>query len=173
MCSFVSACHGHRTIQKTGDLVQKSSDLHALGSTITSPKLTLVFDAEASGEDEDDANGDVNEDEHGNQSGRKLTIASTPQGNMVSTMMPTMSRLVRDQTKRIMVTSYFGDLIFLDIQETFDKVVGKTPIIIGTRPTSDNNVSCMSKVSQHADNCLLDVFMDLCCQDYMNRVDVN
>ena len=88
-------------------------------------------------------------------------------------MTPRMSRLVGDQETKSIVTSYIGELNFLDNQDAFDKIFGKNPMIVGTKPASDNNVSCMSCVRQYADNCLLDVFLDICRQDYVGRVDTN
>ena len=47
---------------RTGDLVQASSDLPVLRSTIPSPKRTLVFDPEASSGDEDGESSNDDED---------------------------------------------------------------------------------------------------------------
>ena len=84
-----------------------------------------------------------------------------------------MSRLVGSQTIKGIVTSYFGDMDILDDQMAFDKGFDKCPTIVGTRPASGNNVSCMSRVRNYADGCLLDVFLEVYREDYVGRADTN
>ena len=84
-----------------------------------------------------------------------------------------MSRLVGNLATKSVVTSYFGELIFLDSQDAFNEVFGNNPTIVGTKPASDNKLSCMGPVRQYADSCLLDVFLDVCHQDYVGRADTN
>ena len=160
---------------ETGDLTLTSSDSPATGPIFAPPKpqFTLAFDAEASDEGEDSDNSDKGGDKNSNQSGRKSTVVSTPKEQMVSTPTPRMSRLVGNQSTKSLITSYFGDLDFLDNQDKFDGVFGKAPLIIGTRPASEINVSCMGRAQKYADDCLLDVFLDVCRQDYVGRVDIN
>ena len=153
--------------------MQLSTDSDLLKSTSLSPKRTPFFDKEASSEDEAGNDGDDDEDKHANQSGRMTASIKTPKGNKVSAITPRMSQLVGNQPTKSIITSYFGDLDLLDNQNAFDKVFGKNPTVVGIRPASEHNMTCMNRVRHYADNYLLDVFLDACRQDYVGKLDTN
>jgi len=43
-------------------------------------------------------------------------------------------------------------------------------MVVGTNPALDANVSCSSRVLQYANKCLFNVFLDVCCQDYVEKI---
>ena len=96
--------------------MQASTDLPLLRLSIPSPKRTLVFDHEASSGDEDGENSNDDEDKSANQSGRATTKVATPEGSAASAVTPRMSRLLGDQATKSVVTSYFGELVFLTVR---------------------------------------------------------
>jgi len=71
------------------------------------------------------------------------------------------------------VTSYFWALNFLDSLDTFDDEFGTNMIIFGTTPASDANMTYISQTGQYVDKCMLDVFLDVCWQDYVEEFGEN
>lgn len=43
----------------------------------------------------------------------------------------------------------------------------------GAKSSSDAKIGFLSFVQQYADKCLLDVFLDVCQQDYVEKIDNN
>jgi len=153
--------------------VQTNSDFHVLRSTVPSQKPILSFDPEANTKNEDGKDSDDDGDKDGNQSKWTTTKVATPQEITVGAVTSKMSRLVGDKATRSIVTSYIGELDLLDSQYAFHVIFGRIQTIVRTWPASDSNVRYMNWVRQYADMCSLVVFIDVCRQDYVGRVDNN
>ena len=69
-----------------------------------------------------------------------------------------------------LVSIYFGSLEFLDTQTTFDVIFGIEPVILDTQLASNNSVSYLEHIHVYADTYIMDVFLDICRDDYVGGV---
>ena len=90
---------------------------------------------------------------------------STPNGKNPP-ISPTVSRLVGTSS-----SSYFGYLEFINTKTTFDFDFVIESIILGIQPASKNSVDWIECGSSYVDTCMMDVFLDICCEDYVRVVD--
>ena len=60
---------------------------------------------------------------------------------------------------------------FLDAQDLFDEMFGLKPLILDTQPVKGTPVECLSQVRTYADKCMLDIFLEMCREDYVGGDD--
>lgn len=93
-------------------------------------------------------------------------------GKFTSPLNPKMIHLVGSTSFTNLATIYFGSLDFLDLQDIFDSVFGKSPLIVGIKSASENNLNCMSRVRQYAEKCMLGVFLDIYRANYVESYNI-
>ena len=62
-------------------------------------------------------------------------------------------------------------MTFLDDQKEFDQIFGLNPIILGVNPITGSSSDCLKKARLYADKCMLDVFIQICRDDYVGGDD--
>ena len=82
-----------------------------------------------------------------------------------------MGLLVGTPLSNSVRTTYCGVLTFLDSQKGFDNTFGSNSLLLNSQPDSNNPASYLKRVRIYADRCMLDVFIEICRDDYVGAVD--
>ena len=128
--------------------------------SLSSPRKKLIFDNVSN-----DAKDPVDMD------GGTGLGTSTPPPTSIVPVTPKMSRLFGSPFSASTVSSFFGSMSFLDAQDSFDNVFGLKPFILDTQPVRGTPVDCLSRVRNYADKCMLDIFLEICREDYVGGAD--
>ena len=62
---------------------------------------------------------------------------------------------------------YYGQFLFLNSQYEFHKTFGNKPVILPSNPMQANNTGVKDKLREYSDKCKLDIYLNLCEQDYV------
>lgn len=100
---------------------------------------------------------------------------------MESIQSPKMKKLIQrnsgsTKNKKILQTSYYGSLGFVDSQRIFDTVFGTRPTLLqvskfnGANSVSSTS-SAVKKLHEYIEKCHFDVFVSICESDYVGVVD--
>ena len=129
-----------------------------------SPREKLIFDPTEAGSDSDeDSNAESPKDATPAKDG---TLSSTP-------VTPSMSMLIGTPNSNSSITSFFGDMTFLDDQKVFDDIFGDNPVILSNKPKNASIVNCLPRARIYADKCMLEHFIATCRDDYVGGNDHN
>ena len=58
-------------------------------------------------------------------------------------------------------------MTFLDDQSIFENTFNTDPLILRTSPTNGTSSNCLKCVRTYADKCMLDIFIEICREDYV------
>ena len=56
---------------------------------------------------------------------------------------------------------------FLDAQNLFDDIFELISLILDTQPVKGTPAECLSRVRTYADKCVLNIFLEICKEDYV------
>jgi len=100
-------------------------------------------------------------------------FTSPPRSGTTMTSTPSMIMIVGLKQSGSQRSTYCGDLTFLDCQNTFVETFGTSPFLLNEKPIDNGAAGCMTCVRDYADKCMLDVFLAICCEDYVGVEDVD
>ena len=129
--------------------------------------MTHMFDKES------DANADSNATSTSSATSPTQQKATSDPKDGSAKPSPSMSRLFDSTVSSDIIVSYFGSLNFLDCQQAFFTTFGHQPPILAAYPLSTTACDILGRVRAYADKCMLDVFLELCREDYVGGFDVS
>ena len=97
---------------------------------------------------------------------------SPPHCGITTPSTPIMSMIVGLISSGSRCTTYCGEISFLDYQDKFLETFGSSPFLMNERPAHSGPVECITRVRNHADKYMLDVFIEICWEDYVGAEDV-
>jgi len=141
-----------------------------LDTTYDTPTKKNLFPAEKEVDDnspDSSLHDDPRTDKDASSSDPVSVGAATKEAGAVLAMQslsPKM-KLMYGKDEKEYKKGYFGPLPFFNTQSDFHAVFGMTPIMLASNPNFSGGVR--AKLREYGDRCKLDVYINLCCQDYI------
>ena len=129
--------------------------------SLSSPREKLLFDNSTT---QNDSGSDSDNE-------AEVAVVNTPETQPTVPITPKMSRLFGNPSASATISSFFGPMTFLDTQNVFKTIFGHDPIILDTEPVKGTPVECLTRVRTYADKCMLDIFLEICREDYVGGDD--
>jgi hypothetical protein len=107
----------------------------------------------------DDANSDDDND-----------VPTSPQASAASTLASPKMRFILESGGKTK-SGYFGSLDFLESQSAFHSTFGLTPTLLPAHPI--NKTEIKQEFQKYCDRCKLDIYLNLCFQDYVGSDNVD